>query len=218
MTEPLTRTMSSQLTVRLRDRILSGSYPPGSSLLQDSIAAEFGVSKIPVREALVQLQGEGLVDIFAHRGFKVRPLAASELAELFRIRLQLEPAAVGEGARGATEAEHAAAREAMKRFNEALSAKRWDEVGTLNHEFHLALVVPRVQPLTADILNRVHILSERYVRIHLYPRGRPRRAVQEHGALLAAWQNGKAKEASRITQKHIEEIRDELAEYLASEG
>src|SRR5688572_8969462 len=61
MNEPLTRTMSSQLTLRLRERILAGTYAPGAALLQDSIAAEFGVSKIPVREALVQLQGEGLV-------------------------------------------------------------------------------------------------------------------------------------------------------------
>ena len=61
--------MSGQITARLRERILTGAYAPGAPLLQDSIAAEFGVSKIPVREALVQLSAEGLVSVFAHRGF-----------------------------------------------------------------------------------------------------------------------------------------------------
>src|SRR6187401_1017186 len=99
MNEPLLRTMSGQIVTRIRDKILSGDYAPGSALLQDSIAAEFGVSKIPVREALVRLRAEGLIDIEAHRGFRVRPLLASEVDEVFRLRLALEPAAVGEGAK-----------------------------------------------------------------------------------------------------------------------
>ena len=63
--EQLTRTMSGQITTRIREKILSGVYAPGSALLQDAIAAEFGTSKIPVREALVQLRSEGLLDIYA---------------------------------------------------------------------------------------------------------------------------------------------------------
>ena len=99
MTEPLVQSMTSQLIVRFRDRILSGTYAPGSALRQDSLAAEFGTSKIPVREALVQLQSEGLVDIFPNRGFQVRPLAGEELDEVFRLRLQIEPTAVALGAK-----------------------------------------------------------------------------------------------------------------------
>ncbi len=99
MTEPLVQSMTSQLIVRFRDRILSGAYAPGSALRQDSLAAEFGISKIPVREALVQLQSEGLVDIFPNRGFQVRPLASTELDEVFRLRLQIEPIAVARGAK-----------------------------------------------------------------------------------------------------------------------
>src|SRR5258708_13112115 len=94
MTEPVVQSMASELIVRFRDRILSGAYAPGSALRQDSLAAEFGTSKIPVREALVQLQSEGLVDIFPNRGFQVRPLASAELDEVFRLLLQIEPSAV----------------------------------------------------------------------------------------------------------------------------
>ena len=79
MNEPLIQSMTSQLIVRMRNRILAGTYAPGSALRQDTLASEFGTSKIPVREALVQLQSEGLVNIFPNRGFQVRPLAADEL-------------------------------------------------------------------------------------------------------------------------------------------
>ncbi len=120
MTEMLVQSMTSQLIVRFRDRILSGAYAPGSALRQDSLAAEFGTSKIPVREALVQLQSEGLVDIFPNRGFQVRPLASAELDEVFRLRLQIEPSAVARGATLAGAADHAAARAALEQLNEHL--------------------------------------------------------------------------------------------------
>src|SRR5258708_7578633 len=108
MTEMLVQSMTSQLIVRFRDRILSGAYAPGSALRQDRLAPEFGTSKIPVREALVQLQSEGLVDIFPNRGFQVRPLASAELDEVFRLRLQIEPSAVARGATLAGAARHTA--------------------------------------------------------------------------------------------------------------
>ena len=123
MNEPLMRTMSGQITTRIRDKILAGEYSPGSPLLQDSIAAEFGVSKIPVREALVRLRAEGLIDIEAHRGFRVRPLLAAEVDEVFRLRLAIEPAAVSDGARLAKAKDHIAAREALRSLNDALAAK-----------------------------------------------------------------------------------------------
>ncbi len=115
--------MTSQLIVRLRDRILAGTYAPGSALRQDMLASEFGTSKIPVREALVQLQSEGLVDIFPNRGFQVRPLASAELDEVFSLRLRIEPAAVARGAKLATPADHAAARQALEQLNAATGGR-----------------------------------------------------------------------------------------------
>ena len=76
------------------------------------------MSKIPVREALVRLRAEGLIDIEAHRGFRVRPLLAAEVDEVFRLRLALEPVAVSEGARLAKAKDHIAAREALRALND----------------------------------------------------------------------------------------------------
>jgi DNA-binding GntR family transcriptional regulator len=202
--------MTSQLIVRFRDRILSGTYAPGSALRQDSLAAEFGTSKIPVREALVQLQSEGLVDIFPNRGFQVRPLASAELDEVFRLRLQIEPTAVALGAKLAGAADHDAARGALEKLNEATAAGEFASSGRLNRAFHLLLIVPRLQPVAAEILGRLHTLAQRYVQAHLRPEGRARRATREHAALLKAWRLGKSKEARALMHSHIKSTRTDL--------
>jgi DNA-binding GntR family transcriptional regulator len=210
MTEPLVQSMTSQLIVRFRDRILSGTYAPGSALRQDGLAAEFGTSKIPVREALVQLQSEGLVDIFPNRGFQVRPLAGAELDEVFRLRLQIEPTAVALGAKLASAADHDAARSALEKLNEATAAGEFASSGRLNRAFHLLLIVPRLQPVAAEILSRLHTLAQRYVQAHLRPEGRAKRATREHAALLKAWRLGKSKEARALMHSHIKSTRADL--------
>jgi DNA-binding GntR family transcriptional regulator len=215
MIEPIARTMTGQILTRIRAKIISGEYSPGAALLQDSIASEFGVSKIPVREALVQLKSEGLVDIFTHRGFQVRALTAREMQEVFNLRLAIEPGAVAEGARGAADEDKSAARAALNALNASLTRDRLEHSGDLNAAFHLALIVPRQQPVSYEILYRLHNMAQRYVRLHLKPKGRVKRAAREHTALLDAWLSGKARAAKDATQAHIEETRDELAAYLA---
>jgi DNA-binding GntR family transcriptional regulator len=213
--EPLVRTMSGQITVRIRKRILSGDYAPGSQLLQDSIAAEYGVSKIPVREALIQLRAEGLVDIFAHRGFQVRPLAIRELDEVFRLRLAIEPGAVAAGAEIASAMDRAVAAEALTLLSQALALNNLKDSGDLNSSFHLSLVVPRLQPASCEILARLHTLSQRYVRIHLRHPGRSERATAEHTAQFAAWKAKQGKQAAKLIRAHIERTHEELATHFA---
>ena len=207
--------MTSQLIVRFRDRILAGTYAPGSALRQDILASEFGTSKIPVREALVQLQSEGLVDIFPNRGFQVRPLASAELQEVFSLRLQVEPAAVARGARLATPADHAAARQALEQLNAATAAEEFSSTGQLNRAFHLLLIVPRLQPVAAEILSRLHTLAQRYVQAHLRPEGRVKRAAREHALLLKAWRAGKSQEVRALIHAHIKSTRDDLERNFA---
>jgi DNA-binding GntR family transcriptional regulator len=203
--------MTSQLIVRLRDRILAGDYPPGSALRQDVLASEFGTSKIPVREALVHLQSEGLVNIFPNRGFQVRPLTGSELDEVFSLRLKIEPSGTAQGAKLASNADHAVASAALARLNEALARDEFSSSGQLNRAFHLQLLVPRLQPIAAEILGKLHTLAQRYVQAHLLPEGRVKRAAREHAQLLKVWTSGKSRQVRELVQAHIESTRDDLA-------
>ncbi|MGL4240316.1 MAG: GntR family transcriptional regulator, partial [Beijerinckiaceae bacterium] len=84
------RTVSAAIAAQLRDAVLDGSYPAGAQLRQDALAASFGVSRIPVREALLQLEGEGLVQIVPHKGAVVSGLSKAEVDDVFALRGLLE--------------------------------------------------------------------------------------------------------------------------------
>ena len=79
------RTIAGSIGTEIRRRILDGRYPAGSQLRQDGLAAEFGASRIPVREALFQLEAEGLVRILPHRGAMVAPLSPADAAEALEL-------------------------------------------------------------------------------------------------------------------------------------
>src|SRR4051812_530007 len=88
---PIQRQTVAGMTVEaLRERILRGDYPEGEPLRQDALADELGVSRIPVREALRQLEAEGLVTFNPHRGAVVSSLSLEEIDELFELRAKIE--------------------------------------------------------------------------------------------------------------------------------
>jgi DNA-binding GntR family transcriptional regulator len=88
------QSLPSAIADRLRDKILRGHFRAGEQLRQQAIAAEFEVSRIPVREAFRQLEAEGLITINDHRGAVVSALSPDEIQELFDIRAALECAAL----------------------------------------------------------------------------------------------------------------------------
>lgn len=209
------RTISVQIAREVRRRILSGLYPGGSQLLQDTIAAEFGVSKIPVREALTRLAAEGLVELQAHRGFQVRKMSRAEARELHDLRLLLEPRICAQGARLAGSADHQEAASALAALNRQVAAGDYDDTGELNRDFHLCLATPRLQPVATELLTRLLTLSQRYSQIHLTVPGRPERAIEEHNAIFMAWQKAQASRVERLVTRHIHDTREDLVTLLA---
>ncbi|MBB6426251.1 GntR family transcriptional regulator [Sphingopyxis sp. JAI128] len=209
------RNLSDQLVDLVRDRILSGAVSSDHAIRQDALAAELGVSKIPLREALARLEEEGLVRSQANRGFFVRPLSAEEAREVYELRIKLEPEATALAALRATETDHVLAIETLKTLDH-VTDEHGDGVGAFNRAFHRALFRPCGQPITVSILERLQVLSERYVRVHLEPLGRDERANEEHHQLLEAWL---ARDAGRITalvdahiRKTLEDLRQQLVD------
>jgi DNA-binding GntR family transcriptional regulator len=196
------QTLSEQIFAVVRDRIVSGHVSGETPIRQDALANELGVSKIPLREALARLEQEGLLVSQANRGFFLRPLSVEEAEEIFALRIKIEPDAVGEAAIKASDADRKAARAALDALDKA-TAKHSDDVGRLNREFHLALTLPAGKRITARLVERLHILSERYVRKHLEPNGRDGRAIEEHEHILAAWMDKDGDVAAQLTRAHI---------------
>ena len=196
------RNRPHDLVQLVRDRILSGTVSSDLSIRQDVLAAELGVSKIPLREALAKLEQEGLLRLHVNRGFFVAPLSAQEAEEVYALRLRLEPEAVAEAAARAGIEEQQLARAALQSLG--MSTREHGEgVGPLNRAFHLALIRPAGQPVTTSILERLHVLSERYVRKHLEPLGRDERADEEHGELLDRWLARDADAVAGLMRAHI---------------
>lgn len=84
------KTIGQMVYAVLREAILSGAFAPGEWLRQESLAAAIGVSRIPVRTALLQLESEGLVNFHPHRGARVRTLSPAQINEIYRLRILLE--------------------------------------------------------------------------------------------------------------------------------
>lgn len=199
----------------VRERILSGALSPPAPVRQDALAQSLGVSKIPLREALVRLEQDGLLSLEKNRGFFVRPLDAAEVEEVFALRLKMEPECVALAALSATPEEQAAARAALEALDVEVEAKG-PRIGALNRAFHLSLAKPARRPVTVQMLERLHVLSERYVRKHLEPQGRQERAHAEHEILLDLWTRRDEAGLRRATAEHIETTLTDLRRQLSS--
>lgn len=213
------RTVSEQVYNAVRDRILSGQIAPESPIRQDALSAALGVSKIPLREALTRLEQDGLVSSHPNRGYVVTPMTGAEADEVFALRLKLEPEATAIGATTANSQQRRIATEAFELLD-AEAEKSEARMGVLNREFHLALIRPSGKFVTIQLIERLQLIAERYVRAHLEPQGRERRARAEHAGLLKAWLAGDAAAVQRKVEIHIsgalEDLRTELESKAAA--
>lgn len=126
----------------LRSIILDGEVPPGSAIPVDAVAAAFGVSRIPVREALMTLIGEGLVDHRPNGGYRVAMMTAQEFTEIYLVREALETAALRVAVELATEADDEQAHLAHGALDAALAAYDGRLYHRESRRFHLALIRP----------------------------------------------------------------------------
>jgi len=132
----------SEILTELRRCILDGEVPPGSAIPVDGVAESFGVSRIPVREALMTLIGEGLVDHRARTGYRVAKMTPGEFGEIYLVREALETAAmrVAVGMAGARDDDDA--RSAHAALGEAVVAGDGRAHHRESRRFHLALIQP----------------------------------------------------------------------------
>jgi DNA-binding GntR family transcriptional regulator len=209
------RTLSNQLIDLIRNSILSGEVEPNIAIRQDTLAAKFGISKIPLREVLARLEEEGLLQSFANRGFFVREMSTAEAEEVFSLRARLEPNTMATAAKRATEADHKFAIETLATLDQ-VTDQHGAGVGAFNRAFHLALIRPSGLAVTTNILERLHVLSERYVRKHLEPLGRDKRANEDHRAMLEAWLQRDAKTVTQLAREHTKRTIEDLRVQLSS--
>lgn len=198
----------------LRERILRGDYPEGEPLRQDALADELGVSRIPVREALRQLEAEGLVTFNPHRGAVVSSLSLEEIAELFELRADIESDLLRRAMPKMTPEYLDRATDVLDEFEAALQAGEAARWGPLNWHFHAALYAPANRNFTMGVLQKLHHNSDRYFRMQVLLAHGGARANVEHRAIAAAVCKKDVETACELMRAHILGAGGSLIELL----
>lgn len=213
--KPNHKTMSTAAADYIRDRILSGEYAPGFQLKQDVLADECGMSRIPIREALVQLESEGLIKILPHKGAMVIELSAREIEELFNMRTLLEPFLFERSAPLLTAADFRSLNKILGRYTDSIDKHEsalWNE---LNTAFHMALYKHADSPRMLATVQNLLKECDRHTRFQLSNiKGDPERAIGEHTELVRLCQERKFKEGAALLWSHIDHVRVVLVDVL----
>lgn len=202
------KTMSEAAAAEIRERILDGTYSPGMHLRQDVLAAELGMSRIPIREALLLLESEGLLNILPHRGAVVVKLSAEEIEELFNMRLLLEPFLFLRSAPRLTSADFSKLTKILSEYSAAIEEVNVNTWNDLNTEFHMTIYKYASSPRIVATVRNLLAECDRHTRIQLTSITADRkRAVREHRKILKLCKQGRYEEGVQLMKDHIDHIR-----------
>jgi DNA-binding GntR family transcriptional regulator len=203
----ISTTVRAQAADELRDRILTGRLRPGDRLDLDLLTAEFGISRTPVREALLELSYEGLVAITPRSGMAVVGITPEDAVDNFSILAAL----AGKGAELATGRITPEELDELRALAAAIDEA--DDVVAANRHFHRAINLAARSPrLLTHVRQAQRVVPGNY--FELFPE-QEKRSRREHAALLDAMERGDGGEARRIMEAHVLSAGEALGSWLA---
>ena len=198
---------SHRIVRSLRDDILSGALAPGLQIRQEALAEQFSVSRVPVREALRQLETEGLITSELHKGAFVSSISLDEAEEMLDIRIGLETRALKLAIPNITPAVVSKARKILATYDRSDDPQEWRD---LNVAFHLILYAPCNRPRLIKMIEDVVLVHYRFLRTLIsISVGRIDPQI-EHHQLLEACAANESKRALQLLEAHIEHTRSAL--------
>lgn len=192
----------------LRKAILDGELRSGIQLRQDELAERFGVSRIPVREALRQLETEGLVSLLPNRGAIVASQSLDEVLELLDIRIALETRALKLAIPNMVEDDLEAAAQTLASYDAEPRAEAW---GQMNWRFHWTLYAPCHRPKLLSMIETNYGQVGRYLRLQVSLASGKERPQRDHLAILEACRGGAVDKAVALLEEHIQHTQKSLA-------
>lgn len=209
------QTVTREVTDILRQRIIRSLYKGGDQIRQEALATELGVSRIPVREALLQLEGEGLVINHPHKGAVVASQTTEDATEIFDARALLEPFLLGKAMARYNAPDILEARTSLGEYEKALRHHAApEELSRLNWAFHVSLCSPAGRPRSMAILSSLHNSADRYLRLQIDSESAQRRAFEEHRTIFAAYEAGNVRGTCKLLKDHILDAANEVLEQL----
>jgi DNA-binding GntR family transcriptional regulator len=203
----------------IRQRILDNEYAPGTQVLEQTLADQIGISRTPVREALIELQQDGLVEIVPRHGVRILPLSPDDMREIYAILTNLEPMAAEELARRRPSADIIAPLvEACDAMEAAVAREDRDAWAKADEKFHLALLELCGNRRLTSIVMAMWDQAHRARMFTLKLRPLPVESTREHRAALEAILAGDAVKAREIYRAHRQRGGDELMKLIERYG
>ncbi|MEN6535215.1 MAG: GntR family transcriptional regulator [Bryobacteraceae bacterium] len=195
---------------RIRQDILSGYFQPGARIKTSVLGARYSVSQMPIREALQQLQGEGLVMIAPNKGASVRRVDASFVNNLYDIRAALEGLLTRRAVGAVTDEDMFTLYAIEGRFEDAAQRHDAEAVVIANRELHETMYALARNPEAVEVISRHSGLLQSLRRQYGYGTGRMEQIIAEHRQLLRAFDQRDAATAVRVTEEHCEHAKRDL--------
>jgi len=199
---------SISIAAQLRSEIISGDIPPGERLRQDQLASRFGTSRIPVREALRQLEAEALVINDTNKGARVAPVTLDETLERMDIRIALECSALAFAVPLMSDLDFTALERILEVYDASDDPRRWSQA---NWDFHSALYAPAGRPMLLAMIQANYANVDRFLRVRLSQSTGKTVPQREHREILAACRAGDSAKARDLLADHIAAARKTLA-------
>lgn len=199
---------SSEFVYRtLKEQIISGELPPDSRLIELSIAAQFGVSRTPVREALKRLAAENLVLADPTRGMVVHAPDHAEIEDTFELRMALDGLASQLAAHRITPSEIAHLRLIVETMSEAVRTNRREQLVAANVRFHDVIYIAAGNRMLARVAKDLRDFVRRFTTLPIASSHRVEHVVEEHEAILQALEARDPEAARRASDAHLEAAR-----------
>ncbi len=212
----LNRTVKDQLVHVLRDEIIRGDLRPGQYLRQEDLAERFEVSTMPVREALRDLEADGLVTIYPHRGAVVKALSPADLEDIYDMRAVLEAMATRLAIPHLPEktlSELASTLDDLDgHLKDVLTAVE------LNHRFHSTLYAASGRAHLLDLQGVLRRRTHHYLYAYITCVGNMPQVQAEHRAILEACRRREADQAAAIVHEHVAQVGCALSKYVKEVG
>lgn len=203
---------------QLEQDIVTGHFRPGERLDEQSLATRFGVSRTPIREALMQLASTGMVELQPRRGAFVASLSLRAVVERFEAMAALEGMCGALAARRITDAQRTTLVAAHEACEAATRAGCADTYYYANERFHRAIYEACHNQYLAEQAGQLHTLLKPYRRLQLRARHRVGQSLAEHGAIVAAILAGDSRRAEQALREHILIQGERLNDFISSFG
>jgi GntR family transcriptional regulator, rspAB operon transcriptional repressor len=210
-------TAAQQVYQQLRAEILGLHRKPGEPISEKDLAQAHGVSRTPVREAVLKLASERLIEVFPQSGTFVARIPLSDLPETIVIRSALEEASVRHAAERATADQVARLSAIIDRQRAMAAAADRDGFHLADEDFHAALSEAAGLPGVWTLIQQVKVQIDRYRRLTLPEPGRMERVIGEHAAVVAAIAAHDGDGAARAIKHHLEKLREGIDAFRIEE-